>query len=88
MGNVPPVPLGAGQAPPTRGLPAKREAIMDAALRVFVRQGFAATSLEDIAAEAHVSRQRCPCPCAPSTSTGPPRPAGPPPAGPVLSPAR
>ncbi|MEX5709712.1 TetR/AcrR family transcriptional regulator [Parafrankia sp. FMc6] len=40
-----------------RGLPAKREAIMEAALDLFVRQGYAATTLDDIATATPVSRQ-------------------------------
>jgi TetR/AcrR family transcriptional regulator, mexJK operon transcriptional repressor len=40
-----------------RGLPSKRAAIMRAGYAVFVRQSFDGTSLDDIAAEAQVSRQ-------------------------------
>ncbi|CAJ61109.1 MULTISPECIES: TetR/AcrR family transcriptional regulator [Frankia] len=43
--------------PSRRGLPAKREAIMDAALGLFVRQGYAATTLDEIATATPVSRQ-------------------------------
>jgi len=42
---------------PVRGLSAKRQAIMETALAVFVRQGYSATSLEDIASATPVSRQ-------------------------------
>lgn len=42
---------------PARGLVTKRAAIMETALEVFVRQGYAATSLEDIATATPVSRQ-------------------------------
>ncbi|MCL9760477.1 TetR/AcrR family transcriptional regulator [Frankia sp. AiPa1] len=47
---------GASRGAP-RGLPAKRQAIIEAALRLFARQGFASTTLEDIAREAPTSRQ-------------------------------
>jgi AcrR family transcriptional regulator len=42
---------------PLRGLAAKRTAIIEAAGRVFAREGFAGTSIDMIAAEAGVSRQ-------------------------------
>ena len=44
-------------AAPAHGLPTKREAIMAAAFDVFARQGYAATSLDDIATATGVSRQ-------------------------------
>jgi len=43
--------------PVPRGHPAKRQAIIDAALRLFARDGYAATALEDVAREAPASRQ-------------------------------
>lgn len=43
--------------PPPRGHPGKRVAILDAAARVFSRDGFAGASIDMIAAEAGVSRQ-------------------------------
>jgi TetR/AcrR family transcriptional regulator, mexJK operon transcriptional repressor len=45
-----------GQAPP-RGLIAKRLAVMEAATRVFLREGFSRASVDAIAAEAKVSKQ-------------------------------
>jgi AcrR family transcriptional regulator len=50
-------PLPAG-VPPTRRLPRslRREQIIGAATRAFARSGFAATNLDDIAAEAGISR--------------------------------
>lgn len=42
---------------PGRGRQAKRDAIMRAAFEVFARQGYAATSLDDIAVATPVSRQ-------------------------------
>lgn len=49
--------LGAtGKAAP-RGRIAKREAIMSAAMRVFVRDGYSGASIETIASEAAVSKQ-------------------------------
>ncbi|MBL7491846.1 TetR/AcrR family transcriptional regulator [Frankia sp. AgB1.9] len=42
---------------PARGRQAKRDAIMRAAFEVFARQGYAATSLDDIASATPVSRQ-------------------------------
>lgn len=50
-------PTDRPRRPAPRGLPAKRQAIIDAALRLFVRHGFAAATLEDVAREAGVSRQ-------------------------------
>jgi AcrR family transcriptional regulator len=44
-------------SPPGRGLLSKRHAIIAAALDLFVRQGYAATTLEDIATATPVSRQ-------------------------------
>lgn len=48
---------GTGAAALGRGRLAKREAIMRAAFEVFARQGYAATSLDDIATATPVSRQ-------------------------------
>jgi AcrR family transcriptional regulator len=42
---------------PSRGQPAKRQLIIDAAKRVFFREGFTNTSIDAIIAEARVSRQ-------------------------------
>lgn len=43
--------------PEQRGSPAKRQAIVDAAMRVFLREGFAGASMDAIAAEAGVSKR-------------------------------
>lgn len=48
---------GALGTAPARGRHAKREAIMRAAFEVFARQGYAATSLDDIATATPASRQ-------------------------------
>lgn len=45
------------EAPSSRGHAAKRAAILDTAMRVFARDGFAGASIDSIAAEAGVSRQ-------------------------------
>src|SRR5215468_10299016 len=62
------MPVGASQPAPDRGaaVPAgpvrrlrraeRREQILSAATRAFARAGFAATSLEDVAAEAGITR--------------------------------
>lgn len=55
--GVMPVSATESARTPGRGLSAKRAAIMETALTVFVRQGYAATSLEDIAVATPVSRQ-------------------------------
>lgn len=44
-------------APTGRGQPAKRQAIIDAAIPVFVRQGFTEATIDTIAAEAGVAKQ-------------------------------
>jgi TetR/AcrR family transcriptional regulator, mexJK operon transcriptional repressor len=43
--------------PEQRGSPAKHQAIMDAAMRVFLREGFTRASVDTIAAEAGVSKR-------------------------------
>jgi AcrR family transcriptional regulator len=50
--------MSAGEAPPRRLMrrAERRQALIDAATRAFARSGFAATSLDDIAAEAGVAR--------------------------------
>jgi AcrR family transcriptional regulator len=50
--------MSAGHAPPRRLMrrAERRQALIDAATRAFARSGFAATSLDDIAAEAAVAR--------------------------------
>jgi AcrR family transcriptional regulator len=50
--------MSAGNAPPRRLMrrAERRQALIDAATRAFARNGFAATSLDDIAAEAAVAR--------------------------------
>ncbi|OHV34639.1 TetR/AcrR family transcriptional regulator [Pseudofrankia saprophytica] len=48
---------GVGAGASGRGTQAKREAIMKAAFEVFARQGYAATSLDDIATATPASRQ-------------------------------
>lgn len=52
------VDIGDAQGPSApKGLQAKREAIMKAAFTVFAEQGYAATSVDDIAAATPVSKQ-------------------------------
>jgi AcrR family transcriptional regulator len=43
--------------PPTASLPLRRDAILDAAITVFGRFGFKKTSVDDLAAAAHISKQ-------------------------------
>jgi AcrR family transcriptional regulator len=56
--TAPPAPRASNASAPSTRLrrAARREQILAAATRAFVRAGFAATSLDDVAAEAEVSR--------------------------------
>lgn len=52
MSNNPPIPSGPGRPKDL----AKRQAILDAAKRLFVSMGYASTSMDAVATEAGVSK--------------------------------